>query len=77
MNTEVPSLFKAYNVTLQLRHDKDHTKQTRKPQFTVRDLDRMTRQMIERHYERDFELGGYLMIEKTVAEANTANDAAR
>jgi hypothetical protein len=67
LTTEFPSLMKAYgldyvNLTL-VRQSWDRSLWN--PQQTVNDLTAETRTLIEDVYEKDFELGGYIMLERS------------
>ena len=70
LKEEFPSLMDAYGLAVNLSaspHIQDFSKQLR-PQCTVADLTAETRELIEAVYAQDFELGGYVMIEKALKQ---------
>jgi hypothetical protein len=69
LEDEFHSLVSAYGLDLNLTAiGVTYHNSKFKPQCTVADLSSETRKLIEDVYEKDFELGGYVMIEKTLAD---------
>ncbi|KAL3903528.1 MAG: hypothetical protein SGILL_010411 [Bacillariaceae sp.] len=69
LNEQFESLMQAYNLKINLTAaGKVHDRAEHHPKHTVAKLSKMTRLLIEDVYAKDFEMGGYTMIEKEVKQ---------